>query len=184
MKLRDPALVDLKRLRRGITPKIRDWVFAGCDHGWCHYCGFAAHEIDHVVPVSRGGGVDLENLVPVCDECNHEKLDLTVDEWVSVRRAAGKPWPIPSFNERIIFLCLVWGIRPKLESAQPRWVIRDYDQFRRLLIDARDYDLAELLPRGVSLNLVTGVSATDTPVTYQSALAASRQQEGSSDSKT
>jgi hypothetical protein len=178
MTLRDPGLVDLKRLRRGITPKIRDWVFAGCDHGWCHYCGFAAHEIDHVVPVSRGGGVDLENLVPVCNECNHEKLDLTVDEWVIKRCAEGKPWPIPSLTERIIFLSR-WGIRPRYNNAWMVILDSDYEDYRRLLIAARDHDLADLFPRVVDLSQVN--RDANAPATCQSALAASRQQEGTAD---
>lgn len=40
----------------------------------CQYCGSRAPEvilhIDHRVPVSRGGGDDLENLIAACVDCN------------------------------------------------------------------------------------------------------------------
>jgi hypothetical protein len=36
--------------------------------------------IDHVVPVSRGGGWELENLVTACFDCNNEKGDKTLGE--------------------------------------------------------------------------------------------------------
>lgn len=31
-------------------------------------------EVDHIQPVSRGGGNDLENLRGVCHRCNHARL--------------------------------------------------------------------------------------------------------------
>ncbi len=93
---------ELAQLRRGITPKLRRFILATDDGGTgCEYCGFPATQIDHVVPISRGGGMALSNLVPACFECNHEKLDHTVEEWSQQRLAAGKPWPIPSFYERL-----------------------------------------------------------------------------------
>lgn len=46
----------------------------------CRYCGAgpdnAELHIDHVVPVSVGGGNDMENLVTACANCNLGKSDL------------------------------------------------------------------------------------------------------------
>ena len=36
--------------------------------------------VDHMVPLSRGGGNEIENLVPSCRSCNAIKSDLTVEE--------------------------------------------------------------------------------------------------------
>ena len=45
--------------------------------GHCGYCGKKLHRdtmtVDHIVPVSRGGGNSLENLMPSCRECNEAK---------------------------------------------------------------------------------------------------------------
>lgn len=51
----------------------------------CTYCGahgseYALH-CDHIVPISRGGTNDLDNLTTSCDFCNCSKRDLMPHEW-------------------------------------------------------------------------------------------------------
>lgn len=41
----------------------------------CSYCGGPASEKDHIVPVSRGGTGDWQNLAPACRACNASKGD-------------------------------------------------------------------------------------------------------------
>lgn len=43
------------------------------DNNVCQYCGREATEVDHVVPVSRGGSHNLTNLVASCSACNAKK---------------------------------------------------------------------------------------------------------------
>ena len=43
------------------------------DRRTCVYCGAPATEIDHVIPVSRGGTHALSNLVASCTPCNQGK---------------------------------------------------------------------------------------------------------------
>lgn len=45
--------------------------------------------VDHVMPLSRGGSNELNNLVLACRSCNCRKGTLTVDEW---RPIAGQPF--------------------------------------------------------------------------------------------
>jgi 5-methylcytosine-specific restriction endonuclease McrA len=45
------------------------------DGGKCQYCGAAAENIDHVVPKSRGGAHEWENVVAACRRCNARKED-------------------------------------------------------------------------------------------------------------
>lgn len=48
----------------------------------CAYCAAAGpSEIDHVVPVSRGGDHDEMNLVPACRRCNASKGSRLLSEW-------------------------------------------------------------------------------------------------------
>lgn len=50
----------------------------------CQACGAKDHlEIDHDVPVSRGGTNDLRNLQLLCAPCNRSKGAKTMDEWQS-----------------------------------------------------------------------------------------------------
>lgn len=41
----------------------------------CFYCGSESerYEIDHYIPISKGGTSDLNNLVVACQKCNREK---------------------------------------------------------------------------------------------------------------
>ena len=48
----------------------------------CVYCGSPEDiEIDHIVPLSRGGTNDLDNLAPACRPCNRSKFNRLPDEW-------------------------------------------------------------------------------------------------------
>lgn len=59
-----------------IPPHVRRWVFNN-DANTCQYCGRSAPdvqlEIDHIVPVSKGGTNDFSNLVTACGACNRAK---------------------------------------------------------------------------------------------------------------
>ena len=49
----------------------------------CAYCGAAnlPLEIEHMTPRSRGGSDRVSNLTMACKLCNHEKNDMTVEEY-------------------------------------------------------------------------------------------------------
>jgi len=53
--------------------------------GRCWYCGVTLtpwnFHVDHYMPRSKGGGDDLENLVPACRNCNLEKKDRFWWDW-------------------------------------------------------------------------------------------------------
>jgi len=60
----------------------------------CAYCGYPyPTEVDHVMPVSRGGTDEPSNLAPACEPCNREKLDSTPEEWRTWRESKGMEWP-------------------------------------------------------------------------------------------
>ena len=42
--------------------------------------------IDHIIPVSRGGTSERENLQPLCVDCNTKKSDRTMEEFLRDRR--------------------------------------------------------------------------------------------------
>ncbi len=64
---------------RHAVPLSRRAIFAR-DGGRCVYCGNAATSIDHVIPRSRGGGHNWENVVAACHRCNHAKADKPLKE--------------------------------------------------------------------------------------------------------
>ena len=54
-------------------------VFAR-DESRCQYCGSHADSIDHVVPRSKGGPHEWDNVVAACRPCNLRKRDRSPEE--------------------------------------------------------------------------------------------------------
>lgn len=53
----------------------------------CFYCGSNQNiEIDHRVPVSRGGSHSIGNLVSACRKCNRSKSNKFITEWNIFKR--------------------------------------------------------------------------------------------------
>lgn len=57
----------------------------------CAYCGTKPDRLDveHVVPLSKGGPDAVCNLLPTCLACNSDKRDLTLREWAEDRARRG-----------------------------------------------------------------------------------------------
>ena len=72
--------------RQPIPRKLRHEVFKR-DGYRCRECGASKDEtileIDHIIPVARGGTNDIDNLQTLCRECNRMKH---TDEWVGGQR--------------------------------------------------------------------------------------------------
>lgn len=69
--------------RRGVpyTPEALEWLESLVDPE-CTYCGQPADSIDHIVPVSKGGTGDRDNLTPACMTCNRRKGSLDRDTFL------------------------------------------------------------------------------------------------------
>jgi len=66
-----------------LTKKIRFEVFKR-DSFACQYCGKTPPditlEVDHITPVSRGGGDNIDNLIAACFDCNRGKRNIPIDK--------------------------------------------------------------------------------------------------------
>jgi 5-methylcytosine-specific restriction endonuclease McrA len=81
----------LKTGVRNIAPSVRTAILAS---GPCVYCGDPKPvEVDHIIPVARGGLSVWWNLAPACFRCNRAKGDALVNEWCAALIAAGRFWP-------------------------------------------------------------------------------------------
>lgn len=48
----------------------------------CFYCGSIKNiQIDHIIPVSKGGRHSIGNIVPACRSCNASKCDKYLIQW-------------------------------------------------------------------------------------------------------
>lgn len=61
------------------------------DNFTCQYCKQKGGilEIDHVVPFSKGGSDDINNLVTSCRKCNRQKRDKSLDEFLKWKEHHG-----------------------------------------------------------------------------------------------
>jgi hypothetical protein len=88
-------------------------IFGKTD-GNCRYCGKqlawsnygrvgerGAWEVDHSVPISRGGSNHFNNLWPACVSCNTEKGALTGSEYIRYLRGARSSRSRPDLGEVI-----------------------------------------------------------------------------------
>lgn len=81
----------LRGQRKDFSP--RDWFEVLSKHGF--YCFYCKKEIDdpepeHKIPLTRGGVMSQENIVPSCHSCNCRKNDRTVDEYREFLIAIGE----------------------------------------------------------------------------------------------
>lgn len=51
----------------------------------CAYCANPATDLDHVIPISRGGPDTESNLVAACKSCNCSKGNKTIEEWIEMK---------------------------------------------------------------------------------------------------
>jgi 5-methylcytosine-specific restriction endonuclease McrA len=60
-------------------------------HGRCVYCGrpSTSLQIDHIVPIAKGGRSNIKNLIPCCPKCNRSKMTSEVSDWLF--RTHGEP---------------------------------------------------------------------------------------------
>lgn len=82
LQLPTPWVQEPVRPPRGIKASVRARVWER-DGQRCTYCGSVEgpFHLDHVHPVSRGGGSDFDNLTVACSPCNLSKGAKTVREW-------------------------------------------------------------------------------------------------------
>lgn len=63
------------------------------DRFQCTYCGApgtdAELEIDHIIPVSRGGSNHMSNLTTSCRACNQTKSNGTLEPMIQPKQASG-----------------------------------------------------------------------------------------------
>ena len=71
-----------RKRRRNLLKQVEctltadEWLATiGCFNNRCAYCltKSGSLEMDHMIPVSKGGGSTQENIVPACKKCNRRK---------------------------------------------------------------------------------------------------------------
>jgi len=73
--------IRVQRKRQPISKKLRLLILER-DNYRCRLCGKSARdtelEVDHIIPVAKGGTAGLNNLQTLCIDCNRGKSDLSI----------------------------------------------------------------------------------------------------------
>jgi len=79
-------MASVKTVRKPISKRLRFKIFQR-DSFTCNYCGQKPPktilEVDHIVPVSKGGDDMEENLITSCFDCNRGKSDKSLTEVIT-----------------------------------------------------------------------------------------------------
>lgn len=108
--------------RKPISKKLRFEVFKR-DSFRCQYCGRSAPdvilEVDHIVPVAKGGKNDVMNLITSCRDCNRGKGKkmLTENEVMAKQKAQ-----LDELNERREQMEMMIKWRTDLKSIERQQV--------------------------------------------------------------
>ena len=63
-----------KKLGLAADLTLLEWLDILNSFGWkCAYCNNEFCQMDHMTPISKGGGTTMDNVIPVCKECNYKK---------------------------------------------------------------------------------------------------------------
>jgi hypothetical protein len=78
-----PHLRDQKRARHtGVPSWWRDECLNSLGGKCAYACGRSATDLEHVLPITRGGKTTPSNLVPSCKWCNGKKQANDPSEWI------------------------------------------------------------------------------------------------------
>ena len=69
--------------RKALGKKLRERILKGSVCACCR--ADSGLEIDHIVPIARGGSCDEDNLQVLCWRCNSEKRTMTMAEFMESR---------------------------------------------------------------------------------------------------
>ena len=121
--------------KKVISKKLREEVWlkhfgkrfsSKCPIQWCtREISVFSFEVGHNIPESKGGRTTIDNLIPICGDCNRSMGDrYTIDEF-SKEFAASAPLPIPKTLFQRFFGCF---IMPEQQAIK---IIRKHSNLER-----------------------------------------------------
>lgn len=122
----------------------------------CQYCGLtvkdnAVLQVDHIVPVSKGGTNDEYNLITSCRDCNMWKFDHNIEELEAIRLETAK-WKLKELNEVVKkkeelekIASAIIEIKAGINYTPELMALITYADKNKYTIDKKDYKNLESL---------------------------------------
>ena len=122
-----------------------DQIFIGMDEGYiresvpystrklllnkgkvsCHYCGLEStnarkdFHLDHIIPVTRGGTSEFNNLIPSCPKCNQEKTNYNPIDYIIFKYL--RDYKITNESLQYLQNVLVDSLNLELKNKNKKW---------------------------------------------------------------
>lgn len=68
--------------------RVKNYVYWR-ENGCCFYCDaeltFREATMDHIIPKSRGGALEIGNIVIACYDCNYERQNMPADIFLIIK---------------------------------------------------------------------------------------------------
>jgi len=122
-----------------------DQIFIGIDEGYtresvpystrhlllnkgkvsCHYCGLestnarADFHLDHIIPVTRGGTSEFNNIIPSCPKCNQEKTNYNPIDYIIFKYL--RDYKITVESLQYLQNVLVDSLNLELKNKNKKW---------------------------------------------------------------
>ena len=118
--------------RHKLTAAERREIYDKCD-GHCAYCGeyirYEDMQVDHVMPLRKGGADSIDNMLPACRSCNHYKSTLTIEQF----RASIERMPEVLTRDSTTYKIaarfgIIKVVRPKVTFYFEKWATFDRKQ--------------------------------------------------------
>lgn len=75
-----------RALKAGLPRTLTTEQWTDICNAWDNKCAYCSSEDkltqDHIVPLSKKGGLTKENIIPACQSCNSSKGSKNMDEWL------------------------------------------------------------------------------------------------------
>ena len=108
-----------KKLKEEVWIKHFGEIFsAKCPISWCsHKITVFCFEAGHNIPESKGGRTAIDNLIPICGECNRSMGDrYTIIEFSAIHEAS-KPTPSPTIVKKQNFFQRLFCFSQKIPAS-------------------------------------------------------------------
>ncbi len=118
--------------RHKLKATERRAIYDKCDNH-CAYCGeyikYEDMQVDHIMPLHKGGADSIDNMLPACRSCNHYKSTLTLEQFrTNIERMPDTLTRDSTTYKIAVRFGVIKVVRPKVMFYFEKWAEFDKKQ--------------------------------------------------------